>query len=327
MAFSPVETPLQLIRRRPLLQCRLQPTGARAMASKGRLFKELIHQPEILIQPGVYDGYSVRLIERAGFRTASISGAGVSESRLGWADRGVMTFEANLDNARRLADCSDLLLRADADTGYGNAMTVHFVVRAFEKAGVAALMFEDQVWPKRCGHMAGKSCIPAEEMVQKVRAAVDARRDPDFVIVARTDAAGPHGVDEAIRRLNLYAEAGADVLYADALLSKADIAKVAGSVPKPLIVNMGLGLRPRKTTPLMSPKALQDIGVAAVSYPRLLTTAALRGMMNALAVFRQEVVRDNRVIEREDLQVGFEELNELMGMRFLDELEQRYRGG
>lgn len=297
------------------------------MMSKGKQFKELIHKKEILIQPGVYDGYSVRLIEQAGFKTASISGAGVSESRMGWADRGVMTFEENLNNARRLADCSDLLLRADADTGYGNAMTVHFVVRAFEKAGMAALMIEDQVWPKRCGHMAGKACIPAEEMVQKVKAAVDARRDNDFVIVSRTDAAGPHGVDEAIRRLNMYAEAGADVMYADALLSKEDIAKVAKSVPKPLIVNMGLGMRPRKTTPLMSPQQLQDIGVAAVSYPRLLTTAALRGMMNALAVFKDEVVGQNKVVERTDLQVGFEELNDLMGMKVLDEMEKKYNGG
>ncbi len=297
------------------------------MTSRGKQFKDLMHAKEILIQPGVYDGYSVRLIEQAGFKTASISGAGVSESRMGWADRGVMTFEENLNNARRLADCSDLLLRADADTGYGNAMTVHFVVRAFEKAGVAALMIEDQVWPKRCGHMAGKACIPAEEMVQKVKAAVDARRDNDFVIVSRTDAAGPHGVDEAIRRLNMYAEAGADVMYADALLSNEDIAKVAKSVPKPLIVNMGLGMRPRKTTPLMSPKQLQDIGVAGVSYPRLLTTAALRGMMNALAVFKEEVVGKNIVVDRTDLQVGFEELNDLMGMKFLDQLEEKYKGG
>jgi 2-methylisocitrate lyase-like PEP mutase family enzyme len=297
------------------------------VTSKGRQFKALVQAPEILIQPGVYDGYSARLIERAGFRAASISGAGVSESRMGWADRGVMTFEENLNNARRLADCTDLLLRADADTGYGNAMTVHFVVRAFEKAGMAALMIEDQVWPKRCGHMAGKACIPAEEMVQKVKAAVDARRDGDFVIIARTDAAGPHGVDEAIRRLNLYAGAGADVLYADALLSKADIARVAKGVSGPLMVNMGLGLRPRRTTPLISPGELQDIGVAAVSYPRLLSTAALRGMMNALEVFKTEVIGNNSIVERADLQVGFEELNDLMGMQYLDELEQKYTGG
>ena len=298
------------------------------MASKGRQFKELMNAPEILIQPGIYDGYTARLVAANGFKAASISGAGVSESRMGWPDRGIMTFDENLNNARRLADCcEDLLMRADADTGYGNAMTVHFVVRAFEKAGMAALMFEDQVWPKRCGHMAGKSCIPAEEMVQKVKAAVDARRDDDFVIVSRTDAAGPHGVDEAIRRLNLYAEAGADVLYADALLSKEDIAKVAKNVPKKLIVNMGLGMRSRKTTPLMSPKGLQDLGVGGVSYPRILSTAALKGMQNAMAVFKEEVVKHNRVIDRPDLLASFDELNDLMGMKQLDELEKEFVGG
>ncbi|MGZ8263338.1 MAG: isocitrate lyase/PEP mutase family protein [Burkholderiales bacterium] len=298
------------------------------MESRGRQLKALIEAPEILIMPGVYDGYTTRLAARAGFTAASISGAGVSESRLGWVDRGVLTFDENLANARHLADCADdLLLRVDADTGYGNAINVHFVVRAFEKAGMAALMFEDQVWPKRCGHMKGKACVPAEEMVQKVKAAVDARRDPNFVIVSRTDAAGPHGVDEAIRRLNLYAEAGADALYADALLSKEDIAKVARNVPKPLMVNMGLGLRSRNTTPLMSPKELQNIGVAAITYPRLLSTAALKGMMNAMAVFKEEVVRENRVVDRSDLLVSFDELNDLMGMHYIDDIERRFVGG
>ena len=121
---------------------------------------------------------------------------------MGWADRGIMGLEENLANARRIADCSRLLLQADADTGYGNAINVFFVTRAFEKAGMAAVMFEDQGWPKRCGHMAGKSVISADEMVQKVKAAAAARIDPDFVIKARTDAAGPLGVEEAIRRLN-----------------------------------------------------------------------------------------------------------------------------
>ncbi|HEV7391841.1 MAG TPA: isocitrate lyase/phosphoenolpyruvate mutase family protein, partial [Burkholderiales bacterium] len=132
---------------------------------------------------------------------------------------------------------------------------------------------------------------------------------------------------EAIRRLNLYAEAGADALYADALLSKEDIAKVAKNVPKPLIVNMGLGMRSRNTTPLMSPKELQDMGVAAVAYPRLLSTAALKGMMNAMAVFREEVVDNNRVVDRPDLLASFDELNELMGMRQVDDLERRFVGG
>ena len=297
------------------------------MESKGRQLRRLINAPEILITPGVYDGYSARLVERMGFKSGSITGAGTSESRLGWADRGVMGLDENVSNARRLADCTNLLLRADADTGYGNAMSVYFATRAFEKAGVAAVMFEDQVWPKRCGHMAGKSVIGSAEMVQKVKAATDARIDPDFIIIARTDAAGPISVDEAISRLNLYAEAGADCLYADALLSKEDIAKVAKGVPKPLIVNMGLGMRPRRTTPLMTPKELEALGVAVVSYPRLLTTAAVRGMMNAMAVFKGEVVDQHRLVERDDLQVSFDEINDLMGMKELDELESRYAGG
>jgi len=304
----------------------MAPATTRA-ASKGGQLKELINSPQILVTPGVYDGYSARLVEKAGFKSGSITGAGTSESRLGWADRGVMGLDENVANARRLADCCNLLLRADADTGYGNAMSVYFATRAFEKAGVAAVMFEDQVWPKRCGHMAGKSVIPANEMVQKVKAACDARLDPDFIIIARTDAAGTHGVDEAIRRLNLYAEAGADCMYADALLSREDIAKVAKGVPKPLIVNMGLGMRTRKTTPLMTPKELEALGVAVVSYPRLLTTAALKGMMNAMAVFKEEVVEKHRLVERTDLQVSFEEINDLMGMAELDELERRFIGG
>src|SRR5262249_20130752 len=148
----------------------------------------------------------------------------------------------NLNACRALAECTDLPLSADADTGYGNAMNVHFVTRAFEKAGLAAISIEDQVWPKRCGHMEGKRVIPADEMADKVKAAVDARRDPDFMIRARTDAAATNGIPEVIDRLNLYAEAGADILFADALLSADDIATVARSVPKPLAVNMGFGL-------------------------------------------------------------------------------------
>ncbi len=297
------------------------------MASRGAELKKLINAPEIVITPGVFDGFSVRLVEKAGFRTATISGAGTSESRLGWADRGIMGFEANLDNARRLADCSDLLLQADADTGYGNALNVYFVVRAFEKAGMAAIMIEDQVWPKRCGHMAGKAVIPAEEMVQKIKAAVDARQDSGFVIKARTDAATPLGLDEAIRRLNMYAEAGADCLFADALSSREDISKVAKNVPKPLSVNIGLGIRARKTTPLIPPNELQAMGVAQISYPRLLTSAALKGMQNAMNVFKGEVVEGNKSVDRPDLAASFDEINDLTGMGFLDELEKRYNGG
>jgi len=293
------------------------------MTSKARRFRELLEASDILVAPGVYDGFSTRLVERAGFQAGTVTGAGVSESNLGWADKGIMGFEENLRACRAIAACTDLPLRADADTGYGNAVNVHFTVRGFEDAGLAAVMIEDQVWPKRCGHMAGKDVIPTAEMVQKVRAAAEARRDRDFVIMARTDAAAVTGVDDAIARLCAYAEAGADALYADALLSAEDIARVAQNVPRPYVCNMGFGLQPRTTTPLLTAKQLQDMGVAMVTYPRMLTSAAVRGMQNALDAFRKGMFNETPV-ERPDLQVDFAELSALMGLRELDAMEEEY---
>lgn len=286
-------------------------------------FRQLIEAEEILVQPGVYDGFSARLVQQMGFKSGSISGAGLSETNLGWADVGLMGFEENLHASRNIAACVDIPLSADADTGYGNAINVFFVTRAFEAAGIDGIMLEDQVWPKRCGHMAGKEVISAEEGAEKIRAAVEAKRDPDFIIKARTDATATHGVKEAIRRLNLYAEAGADLLFADALLKKEDIALVAKEVPKPLSVNMGFGIRARPTTPLLCAKELQDIGVAVVSYPRLVTSAAIQGMKNALSVLMQSA-QQGRVIERPDLAVSFQEINDLMGLGTIKEMEQRF---
>lgn len=293
------------------------------MASKGKQLKALIHAPEILITPGVYDGISTRLIQASGFRTASISGAGLSESRLGWPDRGLMSYDDVVGACRSLAGCSDLLLQGDADTGYGNTVNVYFTVKGFEQAGLAAIMIEDQVAPKRCGHYAGKDVISAEEMVEKIHAAVEAKIDPDFVIKARTDAASTLGVKEVVRRLNLYAEAGADCLFADALLSFEDISFVAANVSKPLSVNMGLGLRERDTTPLIHPRRLQEVGVAQVSYPRLLTTAALKGMQNAMAAFGP-MLESGETVDRPDLLSSFKEISELMGLSSITEMEKRF---
>ena len=298
----------------------------RIAASPGRRLRDLLDAPGILVCPGVYDGFSARLVEQMGFRTAAISGAGVSESHLGWADVGIMGYEENVHASAAIAACTSLPLHADGDTGYGNAVNVYFTVQGFERAGVACLMIEDQVWPKRCGHMAGKQVISAEEGVEKITAAAEARRDPDFLIKARTDATAIHGLPEAIRRLNLYAEAGADLLFADALLSAEDIATVARNVSKPLSVNMGFGIRQRPTTPLLSARQLEDMGVKAVSYPRLLSAAAIQGMKNALGVLQQSL-DEARVIDRPDLLVSFGELNSLMGLDQLKALEKRFVGG
>jgi 2-methylisocitrate lyase-like PEP mutase family enzyme len=291
--------------------------------SNTHTLRTLINAPELLIMPGVFDGFSARLVEQSGFAAGFISGAGLSETLLGYSDVGLMGFELNLAAVTRLAMCCTIPLLADADTGYGNAVNVYHATRAFERAGVAGLMIEDQTWPKRCGHMSGKEVITAEEMVEKVRAACEARHDPAFVVKSRTDAFATHGLAEVIRRLTLYAEAGADLLFADALVSEDDIATVARHVPKPLCVNMGFGIRTRSTTPLIAPARLHEIGVAAVIYPRLLTACAVQGMKHGIAALRDAMCTPT-VNERADLAVSFEELNALVGFAELQERERRY---
>jgi 2-methylisocitrate lyase-like PEP mutase family enzyme len=285
--------------------------------------RALIEAPQILVMPGVFDGYSARLTEQAGYAAGFISGAGLSEALLGQPDVGLMGPETNLAGSRALAACCRIPLIADGDTGYGNALNVFHLVRAFEQAGLAGLMLEDQTWPKRCGHMSGKSVISAEEMVEKLQAANEARHDPDFIIKSRTDSFATHGIDEVIRRLNLYADAGADLLFADALLSARDIQTVARNVKKPLSVNMGFGIRKRSTTPLLSSAELQELGVAVVIYPRLLTACAIQGMKNGFAVLAEQI-RTGKVVETPEHAVSFEELNDLVGFKEARELEQRF---
>jgi len=296
------------------------------MTSRVQL-RQLIESDELTIAPGVYDGISARLVEQMGFKTAIITGAGVSNSRLGQPDFGILNLSENAAQSGMIADNVDIPVQADADTGYGNAVSVYNTVKTFEKAGVAAVMIEDQEAPKRCGHMEGKSVISMEEMCQKINAAVEAREDtdPDLLIKARTDATEPEGIDEAVRRLNAYADVGADFVFADALLSAEDIEYVAECVDAPLAVNMGFGIRKRPTTPLLSPFELADLGVDMVSYPRLITAAAARGMENALNTL-QESVETGEIREEPDQVFGWNELMDLMGQAELREREQRYAG-
>jgi 2-methylisocitrate lyase-like PEP mutase family enzyme len=285
--------------------------------------RALIDAPQILTLHGVYDGFSARLVEHCGFTSAFITGSGISESRLGQPDVGLMGLEENVAAARSLSACTNLALLADGDTGYGNAVNVYHTVKAFERAGVAGLMLEDQVWPKRCGHMKGKEVIPREEMVEKIHAAVAARVDPDFIIKSRTDSLATDGMDEVIRRLNAYAEAGADLLFCDALVTEEQISTVVRNVSRPLCVNMGFGIRRRATTPLLSAPHLQDLGVAVVIFPRMLTACALMGMKQGIQLLQQSFT-SGEVVDRPDALVSFEELNEIMGIEQVQELEARF---
>ncbi len=300
-----------------------RPASPPTANQKRKLLRKLINDPRILVLHGVFDGYSTRLVERAGFPAAFVTGSGISEAYMGWPDLGIMGFRENLEACRYMAGCTDMALLADGDTGYGNAVNTYFTVRGFEDAGLAGVMIEDQVWPKRCGHMKGKEVISLAEGVEKIRAAAEARRDPDFVIKSRTDTLATHGIDEVVRRLNAYAEAGADLLFADAVLSVSDIATVARNVPKPICVNMGFGIRKRSTTPLLSARQMQELGVAVAIFPRLLTSTAIQGMKNGIAALQQSL-ETGEVVERPDLAVSFEELNALVGFDEVQAIERRF---
>lgn len=285
--------------------------------------REDIAAPGVSIMPGVFDGFSAKLVEAAGYRSAFVTGSGVAESRYGVPDVGIIGYAESLDGAAMMAQRTGLALVADGDTGYGSPVNVVYTVRGFENAGLSGLLIEDQVWPKRCGHMSGKETIPLREAAMKIRAAVEARRDPNFLILARTDAVAVDGLADAVERAKAYAAEGADLLFADALMSEADMETFAGSVGVPVVVNMGFGIRARRTTPLVTPGRLAELGVAVAIYPRMLTAAAITGMHKALEVFRGSH-DDSAVPDRPDLLTSFEDLQALIGLDEAREMEQRY---
>jgi len=285
--------------------------------------RRLIEAPEILVAPGAYDCFSAKLIESMGFKALATTGAGISESFLGLPDFGILGLNDNVMVSRNIAQAVNIPVMADADTGYGNAVNVYHTVRMFEEAGITGINLEDQVSPKRCGHLKGKEIISLEEMVKKIEAAVAARKDPDFMINARTDAAAIAGIDEAIRRANAYHNAGADMVFPDAVLREEEIAKFVSSVSAPVSINMGLGIKKRPTTPLVSIKRLEELGVARVTFPRMTTAAALSGMKKAFEVILESIVQ-GKIIERPDLCFSFEEISTLMGFPQMKELEERF---
>jgi 2-methylisocitrate lyase-like PEP mutase family enzyme len=283
----------------------------------------LLQEHPILVSPGVYDGYSARLAERAGFSLLSTTGAGLVNSRLGLPDVGIFSFRDNVEACRAIVSSTTVPVSADAETGYGNAATLHYVVRAFEDAGVSAISIEDQLAPKRCGHVAGKEVISTEEMVGKIRSAVAARTSNDFMIIARTDAIAIEGIEGAIERAKAYEAAGADAIFPDAVRGQDDIEKIVNAVSIPVRINMGFGIRTRSTTPLMSIQALRSLGVRWVSLSRMLPAAAIHGMQQALEVMRQAMEQD-AIVDRPDLVADMSTITDLMGYAEYLEIERRY---
>ena len=285
-------------------------------------FRQLLKNEPFIVSPGVYDGYSIRLVEAAGFKTACTSGAAVSNALLGIADIGVMGLAENVTHCRHLARSVSIPLTADADTGYGNPVNVYHTVQMFEEAGVAGINLEDQVSPKRCGHMPGKDVVSEAEMVKKIEAACLARRDDDFVIIARTDSLALEGIEGAVKRARAYARAGADMLFPDAVRSEDDIKRLVDAAGIPVSINMGFGIRNRPTTPLIPLPRLKEIGVKRISLPRMLPAAAIYGMRQALQVM-QGVVATGVPADRPDLLVGIEDIMELMGYEQMRAMEKR----
>jgi 2-methylisocitrate lyase-like PEP mutase family enzyme len=288
-----------------------------------RRMRELLAEDGILVSPGVYDGYSVRLVEKMGFKTACTTGAGLSNARLGVPDVGIMGLTDNLEACRMMARSVSIPVMADADTGYGNAVAVYHTIQRFEEAGIAGVNIEDQISPKRCGHMAGKDVIDMREMAKKIEAACDARKNDDFVVLARTDAIAVEGIEGAIRRARLYASAGADLVFADAIGGEEQIKRLVDSVPIPVSVNMGFGIRNRPTTPLIPVQRLEQLGVKRVTLPRMLPAAALMAMENALGILRQSM-ESGEVADRPDLLWGIDDIWALMGQPEIKAMENHY---
>lgn len=245
--------------------------------------RRIIDRPGLTLFPSMYDCISARVMEEAGFEVLSLSGASLAGSLHGLPDLGFVSFNDMLDAGRRIAGCVQAPVIVDGDTGYGNALNVVRAVREFERAGVAGVHFEDQVFPKKCGHIAGKQVIPTEEFVEKIRAAAEARSDRDFVIIARTDAIAVHGIRDAIDRGNRCAEAGADVVFVEAPTTVDEIETIAREVAAPLLFNMATGGK----TPPMSVAQLEALGFKLAVAPMLSVGPAVEGMRLAARVARE----------------------------------------
>lgn len=271
----------------------------------------------LLMVPGAANALTARVIEDAGFEAVYVTGAGVANTYLGVPDIGLITLTELLGHVSAIRNAVDVPLIVDADTGFGNPINVRRTVTELERAGADAIQLEDQTFPKRCGHFTGKDVVPTEEMTAKIRAATDARRDPDTVIIARTDARAVHGLDEAIRRATAYREAGADVLFVEAPRSEQELAEVTATVAGPQVVNLVQGGQ----TPVLPAERLEELGFAIALHANLPLLASVHGMQAALATLRTTGRPDDTGL------ATWAERQRLVRKGEYEDLEQRYADG
>lgn len=290
------------------------------MKTKGKngakILRERLKQPKIIVAPGCYDALTARLAEQAGFEAAFMTGYGASGSFLGLPDYGLMTMNEMTAICANMNSVIDIPLIGDIDTGYGNPLNVSRTVREFERAGMAAVHLEDQVFPKRCGHMDNKAVIPMEEHVEKIRAAVEAREN--MLIIARTDARATHGIDEALRRLEAYRDAGADIVYADALRSAEEM-KLVGSIKGcyKFANQVEFG-----KTPMLLTEEIEALGFSIVIYPTCSIFAAAKAVQRLFAELKEKHTTRGYM---EENMTRFDEFADIVGMSELKALEKRFK--
>ena len=278
--------------------------------------KHLVEARRGVLVPGAFNALSAKVIADLGFQAIYVTGAGVTNMWFGMPDQGFMGLHEIADHTARIRDAVDVPLIVDADTGFGNALNVYHTVRTLERAGADCIQLEDQVAPKRCGHFSGKEVISTEEAVGKIKAAVDARRDSDFLIMARTDAAATHGFDAAVERAQKFAEAGADILFVEAVTKAEEVRALPQRLPKPQLMNMVIGGK----TPIFNAEQLGELGFGIVLYANAALQGAVMGMQKTLTTLRdaQEVREDSGLV------TPFAERQRLVGKQDWDALERQY---
>jgi 2,3-dimethylmalate lyase len=276
----------------------------------------LIERDGLVPIVGAYDALSARLVERAGFKVMHVGGYNLSASHLGLPDVGYLTLSETVDLAGRIAANTSLPVIADGDDGYGNHLNIGRLIRELERAGLAGVHIEDQVFPKRCGHMAGKRLVAADAFVQKIKAAVDARHDSDFTIIARTDAIAVEGFEQAIERANLYAEVGADVVFVEAPEDEDQAAAVPGAVTRPALYNWCYGGK----SPLLPAERVANMG-----YKFILFTDALYAVSKTLIELYDEIKKNGTYLGYAERMLPFDAFNELLDLDKVAALDDKYR--
>jgi 2,3-dimethylmalate lyase len=284
---------------------------------KARLVRRFLSEKGQLVMPGVYDTLSAKIAARSGFEAVFITGYSLSATLLGEPDFGLLTQTEVVTAAQRICSVIDTPVIVDADTGYGNAINVVRTVQDLVRAGAAGMFLEDQVWPKRCGHMKGKQVIALDEHLKKLRAAIEAKKDNDFYIVARTDARQALGLTEAITRGIAFKEAGADAVFIEAPESKEEMKEISRHVPGPLVANM----LERGVTPLMGPEELKAVGFDLIVWPLAPLYSVAKTLTEVYATLR----RDGSTAKILDRLMPFDEFNEIVGLDEKYSLDQRYR--